>query len=81
MKNGDPDAIGWTAEHSSCRTPGTVSSLVRVPPPIVSSASSTVTSTPSVASAAAQASPFGPEPTTMARVTWPALARAEAAET
>ena len=45
-RNGEAAAIGWTAEQSSWRTPGTVSSLVRVPPPIVSAASSTVTSHP-----------------------------------
>ena len=49
------------------RRPGTVSSPLRVPPPIVSSASSTVTATPSRASATAQASPLGPEPTTTPR--------------
>ena len=40
-----------------------------MPPPIVSSASSTVTSTPARASATAQASPLGPEPTTVAVLT------------
>ena len=68
-RNGEPTPIGWTAEQWSCSTPGTVSSLVRVPPPIVSSASSTVTATPARASAAAQARPLGPDPTTKASVT------------
>ena len=70
LRNGDPTAIGCTAEQWSCRSPGTVSSLERVPPPIVSSASSTVTSTPSLASATAQASPLGPAPTTVAVLMW-----------
>ena len=39
---------------------------MRVPPPIRSSASSTVTPTPFRASSTAQASPLGPEPTTIA---------------
>jgi hypothetical protein len=39
---------------------------VRVPPPICSSASITVTATPRLARTAAQASPFGPEPTIIA---------------
>ena len=65
-RNGDPTAIGWTAEQRSCTSPGTVSSPLRVPPPMVSSASSTVTASPSRARATAQASPFGPEPTTIA---------------
>ena len=43
LRNGEPTAIGCTAEQWSWRTPGTVSSLVRVPPPISSAASSTVT--------------------------------------
>ena len=63
---GDATAIGWVALCSSCSRPGTVSSELRVPPPIVSSASITVTSTPRLASTAAQASPLGPEPTTTA---------------
>ena len=45
-RNGEPTAIGCTAEQWSWSSPGTVSSLVRVPPPIVSAASSTVTPTP-----------------------------------
>ena len=42
---------------------------LRVPPPIRSAASSTVTWHPAWASATAAASPFGPEPTTTASVT------------
>ena len=68
-QNGEPTAIGCTAEQSSCSKPGRVSSLVRAPPPIVAAASSTVTSTPRAASAAAQARPLGPEPTTIASLT------------
>ena len=30
---GEPTASGWIAEHTSCSTPGSVSSSVRVPPP------------------------------------------------
>ena len=37
--NGEAVAIGWKAEQWSWRTPGTVSSDVRVPPPISSAAS------------------------------------------
>ena len=33
---GSRRAIGWTAEHSSCSSPGSVSSALRVPPPIAS---------------------------------------------
>ena len=32
-KNGDTSTIGWTAEHTSWRKPGTVRSSVRHPPP------------------------------------------------
>ncbi len=35
FSDGAPAAIGWTAEQSSCSSPGSVSSLVRAPPPIV----------------------------------------------
>ncbi len=63
---GEPIASACTAEHSSWSRPGRVSSLVRVPPPISSAASITVTPTPRVASVAAQARPFGPAPTTTA---------------
>ena len=68
FRNGEPTAIGCTAEQWSCSSPGTVSSLVFVPPPIASSASSTVTRTPSSASVTALARPLGPEPTTTAVV-------------
>jgi hypothetical protein len=34
-KNPDAYAIGWTAEHTSWKYPGSVSSSVREPPPIV----------------------------------------------
>ena len=34
-RKGEPTAIGCTAEQSSCSRPGTVSSALRVPPPIV----------------------------------------------
>ena len=34
-KNGEATAIGCTAEQTSCRKPGSVSSAVRAPPPIV----------------------------------------------
>ena len=44
--SGDATPNGWTAEQTSCCTPGRVSSLVRVPPPISSAASSTVTEGP-----------------------------------
>jgi len=71
LRKGEPAAIGWVAEQSSCRSPGTVSSLVRVPPPIVSAASRTVTPTPFRASSTAQASPLGPEPTTIASLKRP----------
>ncbi|GAQ67540.1 hypothetical protein SsS58_07996 [Streptomyces scabiei] len=66
-RNGEPTAIGWVAEQWSCRSPG-VSSLVRVPPPMVPAASRTVTSTPSRARYTAAARPFGPLPTTTAVV-------------
>ena len=68
-RNGDAAAIGWTAEQWSCTRPGTIICELRVPPPIVSLASSTVTSSPARASRAAAASPFGPPPTTIAEVT------------
>ena len=43
-----------------------IASLLRVPPPISSAASSTVTCTPRLARATAAARPFGPAPTTTA---------------
>ncbi len=50
----------------SCRNPGRVISSVRVPPPIVAAASKTRTEMPFRASSIAAASPFGPEPMTVA---------------
>ena len=41
-RNGEPTAIGWIAEQWSCNRPGRIASLLRVPPPISSAASSTV---------------------------------------
>ncbi len=67
--NGEAVAIGWKAEQWSWRTPGTVSSDVRVPPPISSAASMTVTFRPLRASSTAPASPLGPAPTTQASLT------------
>ena len=46
-----------------------MASLLRVPPPMSSCASRTVTSTPAAASSTAAASPLGPLPTTTAVVT------------
>lgn len=57
--------MGCTAEQASWWNPGSVSSSVRVPPPILSCASYTVTRQPCRASATAAASPFGPAPTTL----------------
>src|SRR6266700_260039 len=54
------------AEQRSWRNPGRVSSAVRQPPPMVSSASSTWTDQPDSASSTAAARPFGPDPTTTA---------------
>jgi len=51
------------AEQISWRKPGSVSSSVRAPPPMVSFASRTMTENPSRARRMAAASPFGPEPT------------------
>ena len=65
-QNGDATAIGWIAEQTSCRYPGSVSSAVRAPPPGVSAASNTATDRPACASAIAAESPFGPAPTTAA---------------
>ena len=65
-KNPVASAIGCTAEHTSCSTPGCTTSAVRVPPPIVSAASNTVTGTPARASVTAAASPLGPAPITAA---------------
>ena len=68
-KNGDTAASGWTAEHTSCTKPGSVSAALRVPPPIVSAPSSTSTERPAAAHVMAAASPFGPEPTTTTSTT------------
>ena len=60
-------AIGWKAEQWSCSRPGRIASLVRVPPPISSAASSTVTCDARAGPGpTAAASPFGPLPTTIA---------------
>src|SRR6266850_7154511 len=66
LKNGDAAAIGWNAEHTSWTKPGRVSAAERVPPPISSFASYTVTDRPERAIAIAAAKPFGPAPTTTA---------------
>ena len=39
LKNGEPAASGWTAEQTSCRNPGKVSSAERALPPMVALAS------------------------------------------
>ena len=65
-RNGEPRPSGWIAEQTSWRNPGSVSASVRAPPPIVDAASSTRTERPACAMAIAAASPFGPEPTTIA---------------
>src|SRR3954468_16014204 len=54
------------AEQMSCTKPGKVSSAERLPPPIVSRASTTSTERPARASVIAAARPFGPAPTTIA---------------
>ncbi len=66
-KNGDATARGWMAEQISCTKPGSVSVPDRVPPPIVSAASMTVTERPARARVTAAARPLGPDPTTMYR--------------
>ena len=55
--------MSWT-------NPGSVSSAERTPPPAVASASNTVTCRPACASTIAAASPFGPDPMTMASGVW-----------
>lgn len=60
---------GWKPEHSSWRSPGSVASADRAPPPGCAAASSTVTSMPLRARVRAAESPFGPLPTTIADVT------------
>ena len=62
-KNGEASASGCTAEQTSCRNPGRVSSSVRQPPPMAGSPSITWTARPAAASVTAAASPFGPLPT------------------
>jgi hypothetical protein len=57
---------GWIAEQTSWRKPGSVSSALRVPPPIASLASRTRTDRPAWASVTAAASPLGPAPRTTA---------------
>ena len=54
--------MGCTAEQTSCRKPGFVSSFVRIPPPMVSAASITNVFHPSRAKAIAALRPLGPEP-------------------
>ncbi len=66
LRNGEPATRGWTAAQTSCRKPGSVSSAVRFPPPIVSLPSITRTECPARAKVIAAASPFGPAPTTTA---------------
>ncbi len=58
--------MGCVAEQTSWSSPGTMASIVRVPPPMVSAASRTVTDMPAEASVTAAASPLGPAPTTTA---------------
>ncbi len=65
-KNGEAAASGCTAEHTSCVTPGIVSSADMAPPPARSAASITSTERPARAMVIAAASPFGPAPTTTA---------------
>src|SRR5581483_8629817 len=66
LKQADERPSGWIAEQTSWRKPGSVSSSVRMPPPIVGSASWTRTSSPARARVIAAARPFGPDPTTTA---------------
>src|SRR5205823_13681009 len=65
-KNGEAAAIGWIAEQTSCTKPGNVNSALRVPPPMVGSASWTRTRRPARASSMAAERPLGPLPTTTA---------------
>ncbi len=67
-KKGDAAAIGCAAEQTSWRNPGSVSSSVRQPPPILWAASSTRTDSPAAARTTAAARPLGPAPTTSASV-------------
>ena len=59
-KAGDVRANGSTAAQTSWRKPGSVSSAVRQPPPIVSAASCTVTCTPARARAHGSSEPVRP---------------------
>ena len=65
-KAGEASSSGCTAEQTSWRNPGSVSSAVRQPPPGSSAASYTSTARPARARTSAATSPFGPAPTTMA---------------
>ena len=60
--------MGWTAEQTSWMNPGNVSSAERTPPPIVGSASNDRRLAGPPRHTMAAASPFGPEPTTIAPV-------------
>src|SRR5580658_10335571 len=62
-KNDDASASGCDAEQTSCQKPGSVSSSVRQPPPIVGAPSITCTRNPAAAIVTAAARPFGPLPT------------------
>ncbi|MPY86789.1 MAG: hypothetical protein GEU99_02595 [Luteitalea sp.] len=57
---GELTPIGWTAEQTSWRKPGSVSSADRMPPPIVGRASISVVATPARARMVAAVSPLGP---------------------
>ncbi len=65
-KAGEARSSGWTAEQTSWRNPGSVSSAVRHPPPGSSAASYTSTARPARARTSAATNPLGPAPTTMA---------------
>ena len=65
-KNGEAVDVPWTAEQMSWTNPGRVSSALRIPPPTVGCASYTTTERPARARVIAAASPFGPDPTTIA---------------
>ena len=66
---GEPTAIAWTAEQSSWITPGTVSSLVRAPPPIVVGGLDHRHPHAARGQGRRAASPFGPAPTMTAELT------------
>ena len=65
-KAGEASSSGCTAEQTSWRKPGSVSSAVRHPPPGSSAASTTSTDSPARASVRAATRPLGPAPTTIA---------------